>query len=55
MVDRKIDLILRHFQTQSDKHWLARDLLQAVARLRGMECVAPERLAEAYYSRKLVF
>src|SRR5687768_604613 len=23
MVDRKIDLILRHFQTQSDKHWLA--------------------------------
>jgi LmbE family N-acetylglucosaminyl deacetylase len=55
LVDQKIDLILRHFQTQSDKHWLARDLLLALARLRGMECVATERLAEAFYSRKLAF
>ena len=29
--------------SQAEKHWFTRDLLQAVARIRGMECVAPER------------
>ena len=55
VVDRKVELILKHFRSQSDKHWLTRDLLLAVARIRGMECVAPERLAEAFYLRKLSF
>ena len=55
VVDRKIDLVLAHFQTQSTKHWLAGDLLRAVARIRGMECVAPEQVAEAFYSRKVAF
>ncbi len=55
LLDRKIALILKHFPSQSDKHWLTADLLRAVARIRGMECAAPERLAEAFYSRKLVF
>ena len=55
LVDRKIDLVLTHFKTQSTKHWLTRDLLRAVTRIRGMECVAPEQLAEAFYSRKLAF
>ncbi|MGH7580793.1 MAG: PIG-L deacetylase family protein [Gemmatimonadales bacterium] len=55
VVDRKIDLILAHFRTQANKHWLARDLLRAVARIRGMECVAPEQVAEAFYSRKVAF
>jgi hypothetical protein len=55
MVDRKIDLILAHFQTQSTNHWLARDLMRAVARIRGMECVAPEQVAEAFYSRRVAF
>jgi LmbE family N-acetylglucosaminyl deacetylase len=55
LLDRKIDLILKHFPTQAEKHWLSRDLLRAVARIRGMECVAPEQVAEAFYSRKLAF
>lgn len=55
VIERKIDLILTHFQTQSDKHWLSRDLLRGVARIRGMECVAPERVAEAFYARKVAF
>jgi LmbE family N-acetylglucosaminyl deacetylase len=55
VVDRKIDLVLAHFQTQASKHWLARDLLRAVARIRGMECVAPEQVAEAFYARKVAF
>lgn len=54
VVDRKIELILRHFASQANKHWLTPDLLRAVARIRGMECSAPTGLAEAFYSRKLV-
>jgi LmbE family N-acetylglucosaminyl deacetylase len=53
-LERKIDLVLGHYGSQAGKHWLTRDLLQAVARIRGMECVAPEQVAEAFYSRKMV-
>jgi LmbE family N-acetylglucosaminyl deacetylase len=55
ILERKIDLVLEHFQSQSGKHWLTRDLLQAVARIRGMECVATEQVAEAFYARKVAF
>ena len=51
---RKIELVLRHFPSQAKKHWFDGDLLRAVARIRGMECVAPEGLAEAFYCRKAV-
>ncbi|HTP30170.1 MAG TPA: PIG-L deacetylase family protein [Anaeromyxobacteraceae bacterium] len=51
---RKIELILQHFPSQARKHWLDGDLLRAVARIRGMECVATEGLAEAFYCRKVV-
>jgi len=54
-VQRKIELVLRHFGTQASKHWLTRDLLRSVARIRGMECVAKEGLAEAFYARKMLF
>jgi LmbE family N-acetylglucosaminyl deacetylase len=54
-VDRKISLILEHFRSQADKHWLTPDLIRSVARIRGMECVATEALAEAFYCRKAVF
>jgi hypothetical protein len=30
-------------------------LLKAVARIRGMECVAPDGVAEGFYSYKAVF
>jgi len=55
VVDRKITLILRHFRSQADKHWLTADLLRSLPRLRGMECAAPHGLAEAFFGRKLVF
>jgi LmbE family N-acetylglucosaminyl deacetylase len=55
ILERKADLVLKHFFSQAEKHWLTRDLLLAVARIRGMECVAPEQMAEAFYSRKLVY
>jgi LmbE family N-acetylglucosaminyl deacetylase len=54
-LERKIELVLRHFGTQAGKHWLTHDLLRSVARIRGMECVAKEGLAEAFYARKMLF
>jgi LmbE family N-acetylglucosaminyl deacetylase len=53
-LDRKIDLVFEHFPSQSGRQWFTRDLLFSVARLRGMECVAPEQVAEAFYARKVV-
>ena len=55
VMERKVELILRHFRSQTGKHWLTADLLRAVARIRGVESSAPSGLAEAFYSRKLVF
>jgi len=54
-LERKIALLLQHFSTQAGKQWFTADLFQAVARIRGMECVAPESLAEGFYCRKAVF
>jgi len=54
-LERKIALVTHHFASQAGKQWFAPDLFRAVARIRGMECVAPESLAEAFYCRKAVF
>ncbi len=54
-LERKTSLLQRHYTSQAGKQWFAADLFQAVARIRGMECVAPESLAEAFYCRKAVF
>jgi LmbE family N-acetylglucosaminyl deacetylase len=53
LLRRKIELVLQHYASQRGKHWFTADLLQAVARIRGMECVAPEQVAEAFHGRKL--
>jgi LmbE family N-acetylglucosaminyl deacetylase len=54
-LDRKIALVMEHFQSQAAKHWFERDLLRSLARIRGVECVAPDGLAEAFHCRKAVF
>jgi LmbE family N-acetylglucosaminyl deacetylase len=53
-LERKIELLLHHFPTQRGKQWFAPELFRALPRIRGMECVAPEGLAEAFYCRKAV-
>jgi LmbE family N-acetylglucosaminyl deacetylase len=50
----KIKYICDVFQTQSNKAWLTEDTFQAILRLRGIECAAPDNYAEAFYCRKLV-
>ena len=54
VVDRKIAHLREHFPSQAGKHWFADDLFRSLLRLRGMECNAPSRYAEAFYSRKAV-
>jgi LmbE family N-acetylglucosaminyl deacetylase len=54
-LERKIALVLEHFPSQAVKPWFNADLFRALARIRGMESVAPEGFAEAFYCRKAVF
>jgi LmbE family N-acetylglucosaminyl deacetylase len=51
--EQKIDLLYEHFPTQAGKTWFDRDTFRGLMRLRGVECAAPERFAEAFYGRKL--
>jgi LmbE family N-acetylglucosaminyl deacetylase len=54
LAQRKIDHLLRHFPSQRDRRWFTEDLFRSLLRLRGMECNAPNRYAEAFYARKAV-
>lgn len=52
--DRKVDTILRWYESQSDKHWFSAETFRATLRLRGIECKSPSGYAEAFHCRKLV-
>lgn len=49
---RKIDILLECFPSQLRRTWFTRDTFEAIARLRGIECNAPDGFAEAFYCRK---
>jgi len=51
-LERKVALLQSHFATQRSKDWFDRDTFYGLARLRGMECRAEERFAEAFTMRK---
>ena len=53
VLQRKIDLLMVHFGSQRSKQWFDEETFRGLARLRGMECRAPERYAEAFFGRKL--
>jgi LmbE family N-acetylglucosaminyl deacetylase len=52
-IRRKIDLLITHFGSQRSKQWFDAETFLGLARLRGMECRAQERYAEAFIARKL--
>ncbi|WOS64798.1 PIG-L deacetylase family protein [Sinorhizobium fredii] len=52
VMERKIALLHEHFGTQRSKDWFDRETFAGLARLRGMECRAPEHFAEAFTLRK---
>jgi LmbE family N-acetylglucosaminyl deacetylase len=51
---RKIALLMKHFKTQSSRHWFTSDTFEAMHRIRGIECVSPTGRAEAFYCRKML-
>lgn len=54
VIQRKVSLLMAHFGSQRSKHWFDAEIFLGLARLRGMECRAPERYAEAFIARKLL-
>lgn len=54
IMQRKTELLLKHFGTQRSKDWFDEDTFRGLARLRGIECRAQSRFAEAFTARKLM-
>jgi len=52
-LQRKIDLLTTHFGSQRSKDWFDAEVFRGLARIRGMECRAPDGYAEAFFARKL--
>jgi len=52
-IERKCNILLDCFPSQHARRWFTRDTFQALARLRGIECNAPEGFAEAFHGRKV--
>jgi LmbE family N-acetylglucosaminyl deacetylase len=51
---KKVRAIIGSFRSQRSKHWFDEQTFMAVLRLRGLEANSPTRLAEAFYSRKVL-
>jgi LmbE family N-acetylglucosaminyl deacetylase len=49
----KIDLLMKHFGSQRSKQWFDPETFRGLARLRGVECRAPDGYAEAFFGPKL--
>jgi LmbE family N-acetylglucosaminyl deacetylase len=50
----KVAILMQCFASQVGKRWFDEETFVALMRLRGMECNAPSRRAEAFYGRKVV-
>jgi LmbE family N-acetylglucosaminyl deacetylase len=52
IVDRKLDLLMRHFGTQRSKTWFSEETFRALLRLRGINAGA--NWAEAFHCQRVV-
>jgi LmbE family N-acetylglucosaminyl deacetylase len=52
---KKIQTIVDCFKSQKDKSWFTEDTFSSILRLRGVESNAPDKYAEGYYARKIVY
>jgi len=50
---RKTSNLSKFFPTQRTKSWFTEDTFLSLLRIRGVECAAPDKYAEAFYCRKL--
>lgn len=52
---RKIDTIMKCFESQRTKSWFTPETFSALLRLRGVESSSPSGYAEAFHCRKAIF
>jgi LmbE family N-acetylglucosaminyl deacetylase len=52
--ERKVELLLTHFQSQLTRTWFRADTFHGLMSVRGIECNAPDGRAEGFYLRKSV-
>lgn len=50
---RKCEILMECFPSQRSRAWFTPDTFRAIARLRGIECNAPEGYAEGFFGRKM--
>jgi LmbE family N-acetylglucosaminyl deacetylase len=53
LANRKIELLIKHFRTQTSKHWFSAETFASMHRIRGIECASTSGRAEAFYCRKM--
>lgn len=51
---KKVETIFRCFKTQGSRSWFTEDVFYSMMRIRGVECNAPDKFAEAFYCRKMI-
>lgn len=55
IAQRKADAIYTAFPSQQNRRWFSPETFLSLARIRGVECNAPEGFAEAFHAPKMVF
>jgi LmbE family N-acetylglucosaminyl deacetylase len=51
---RKVELLLKHFASQTSRPWFRPETFDGLMCLRGIECNAPEGRAEAFHALKMI-
>ena len=54
IAEKKVELLLRHFGSQSQRLWFRPETFFGLMSIRGVECNAPDGRAEAFHARKVV-
>ena len=52
-VDKKIERLIKHFDSQAERQWFTEDTFRALLRIRGIECDAESGFSEAFHGRKI--
>jgi len=52
---QKIEYITKIFKSQGQRAWFTEDAFLSIMRIRGLESNAPEKYAEAFYCRKIIY
>jgi LmbE family N-acetylglucosaminyl deacetylase len=53
--EKKIDILMDAFESQTSKHWFDRETFLSLMRIRGLESAASSKYAEAFHARKWIF